>query len=84
MMTRVLEYDNQYNTEHWKFWACKGKSYCKPGDIDCGMLVLSEENGSLHWLLVDLRIVESYEHDGVIYDVRKTKSGKFKITKRGK
>jgi hypothetical protein len=82
-MTRVIEYDNRYNTEYWDYWACRGKSWCKPGDIDSGMLVLSEDNGPHHWLLVDLRIVRKYEHDGVIYEVQKTKAGKYKIISLG-
>ena len=81
-MTRVLEYDNHYNTEHWEYWATKMKMFCKPGEITDGCLVLSEEDG-YGWILVDLQIVKSYEYDGVIYDVRKMKNGKFKITKRG-
>jgi hypothetical protein len=80
-MTRVLEYDNQYNTEHWKFWACKGKPYCNPGDIEGGMLVLSEDDGSGSRVLVDLQIVRKYEHNGEIYRVERTKSGKYKSIK---
>jgi hypothetical protein len=41
-MTRVLEYNNHYNTEHWEYWATKMKMFCKPGEITDGCLVLSE------------------------------------------
>jgi hypothetical protein len=81
-MTRVIRYDNHYNTEHWEYWASKMDLFCKPGEIHDGRwLVLSERSGDYGYLLVDLEIVLLYEHDDVIYKVEETKSGKYKVIK---
>lgn len=83
-MARVLVYDKHYNIEHWDYHASLGKMFCKPGDIRDGhWLVLSEEDGDYSYHLVDLEIVISYEHDGVVYDVCQMKNGKLKSIKRG-
>lgn len=82
-MTRVLVYDQHYNTEHWEYHTSLMKMFCKPGDIKDGCwLVLSEEEGEHSYCLVDLEIVKSYEHDGDVYDVYKIKNGTFQRIKR--